>query len=359
MKRLVVLALLAGCTDPVVDMQIVLPKNADSYDTSCITAVQVVTTGANILTDGEDWRSGCIELEGPATYAAIRDAIRGRFQVAVPDSGLNGVEVYGFSGPSACDFGGDLLFYGRGDYIGQDRIDIPLIHNLDCARSQLRVRMVDMFALAGGATCEVAGTMHGMASAGAGTITPRLYGGGAGYFGGVAWGAATGNLATFAAPTQTAPQSCLAIDGGDTLGGSTSCVVGGTSVCAAPGEIELAYVPYTIGGNSANYDSTLLVKFPGLVYGSVWANGTTKTPLAGAKVTVDPDRGKVFYLDPPDAGGKLPVRVDQSGTGPSGLFALYADSLVDVTVTGNSITREVTLGSANDFVAGAMIVLGP
>lgn len=359
MRRAAVLALLAGCTDPVVDMQLVLPQNAESYDTSCITAVQVVTTGANILTDAEDWRSGCIELEGAASYQAIRDAIRGRFEVAVPQSGLSGVEVYGVSGPSACDFGGDLLFYGRGDYIGQDEIQIPLTHNLDCARNQLRVRMVDMFALASGATCEVAGTMHGNAEAGAGTIVPRLYGGGAAYFGGVSWAPATGNLVTFAAPTQTAAQSCLAIDGGDEQGGSTSCVVGGTGVCAAPGETELAYVPYAIAGNAANYDSTLLVKYPGMVYGSVWANGATKTPLAGAKVTVDPERGKVIYLDPPDAGGMLPVRADQSVTGPSGLFALYADSLVDVTVTGNGITRELTLGTADDYVAGALIVLGP
>ncbi len=363
MRRLLVLALVAGCADPVVDMQLLLPQDAQSYDTSCITAVEVRLTGATYLQDSKDVQRACLEIENGTSYSAIRDAIRGRFEVAIPESGLSGVEIYGWSGPSACAveqdafFSPDLLFYGRGEYIGQDRIDIPVTHNLGCARSQLKVRMIDMFALAAGASCAEAGAMQAPAGVGAGTLAPRLFEKGARFFGNLAGAESIGNLATFVAPTQTGSRSCLALDGSDQIGGSSSCAIGGIPVCAAADEIELATVPFAITATQANYDATLMVKFPGLVYGSVWANGATKSPLAGATVDVDPAHGKVIYLDPPDVAGRLPVRADQSRTGPSGLFALYTDTVVQAKVSGNGRTREVTLGSANEGIAGALIVL--
>lgn len=44
-------------------------------------------------------------------------------------------------------------------------------------------------------------------------------------------------------------------------------------------------------------------------------------------------------------------------TGPSGLFMLYADTLVTAKVTANGSTRNVTLGATDQLVAGAMIVM--
>jgi hypothetical protein len=365
MRRLVALALLAGCTDPAVDMQLVLPSNAGNFDTSCITAVEVRVTGGNYLQDSTDYRRSCVEIGGAASYDAIRDAIRGRFAVAVPDTGISGIEVYGWSGPSACKyddnpFGSpDLLFLGRGDYIGQDRVDIPITPNLSCARSQVNVRMVDMFALVGGATCANAGMLQGAASAGVGALVPRLYGKGTRFFGNLAWGDAVGNLASFSGPTRTGPRSCLAVDGGSENIYSTSCVVGGASVCAAPGEIEHASIPYTVANHPANLDAQLMVKFPDVIYGSVWSAASPRTTLAGAKVTVDPNHGHVVYLDPPDASGAMAKRADQTLTGPSGLFALYTDTLVSATIVAGGVTRTVTLGSSDEVTAAAMIVMTP
>src|SRR5690348_11323150 len=99
MKSVVTLALLAACSDPVIEMQLVLPENADNFDTTCINAVEVRVTGANYLQDGDDYQRSCIDIKSSAGYAAIRNAIRGRFEVLIPDTGISGVEIYGWSGP--------------------------------------------------------------------------------------------------------------------------------------------------------------------------------------------------------------------------------------------------------------------
>ncbi|HEY5944623.1 MAG TPA: hypothetical protein VIV40_03990 [Kofleriaceae bacterium] len=364
MRSFVVLALVVGCADPVVDMQLVLPKTADTFDTTCITAVEVRVTGGNYLQDSKDYRRSCIEISGGASYEAIRDAIRGRFEVAIPESGFSGIEIYGWSGPSACKYDDnpfvspDLLFFGRGDYVGQDRVDIPVTPNLSCKRSQVNVRMVDMFALVGGATCAVAGTLQA-AGVGSGTLVPRLYGKGNRWFGNLSGADAVGNLATFMASTQTGPQTCLAFDGGSEASGSTGCVVGGPSVCAAAGEIEQAAIPYALLEKADNFDASLMTKFPGIVFGSVWSSATPRTTLAGATVSVDANHGKVIYLDPPNASGVLGVRGDQSATGPSGLFVLYSDQLVSVKVSAAGVSRNVTLGAIDESAGGAIIVMGP
>lgn len=364
MRRLPALALFAACADPVVEMQMLLPNSADTFDTSCITAIDVHVIGSNFLQDATDFRRSCIEVQGGASYAAIRDAIRGKFDVAIPDSGIAGIELYGWSGPSACKYeddaylSPDLLFFGRGDYFGQDRVDIPLVPNVSCARSEVKARMVDMFALVDGATCDEAGIVVGAAGIGIGTLVPRLYGKGTRFFGNLAGAAPIANLSTFTGPTQVGPRACLALSGGDeVLAGSVSCAIGGATVCAGAGEMELATVPYAITANTSNFDSALMVKFPGVIYGSVWGGTTTKSPLAGATVTVDPKHGKVIYVDPPNDVGVMAVRADQRATGPSGLFTLYTDTLVEVTIAGGGASRTVTLGAMDESPAGALVVL--
>ncbi len=81
MRTFVAILLLAACTDPIVEMQLILPKNASSFDTKCITAVEVRVTGKNFLQDPDDYEHSCIELSGAASYEAIRAAIRGKFDV--------------------------------------------------------------------------------------------------------------------------------------------------------------------------------------------------------------------------------------------------------------------------------------
>ena len=365
MRITVAIVLAAACAEPVVEMQLMLPKNADAYDTSCITAVEVRVNGGNYANDDTDFTRSCMELKAGATYASVRDAIRGKFSVTIPDSGMSGIEVYGWSGPSACKESDnpfvtpDLLFFGKGDYIGQDRVDIPLTPNVSCTRNEVKLRMYDMFALIGGATCDVAGTIAGEGGAGIGTLVPRMFSEGSEFFGNLAGANMMGNLVTFTGPTQAGSKSCLAIDGGsDMTGGSTGCVLSGPSVCAAAGEIEHAIIPYSVLENAGNYDPALMVQFPGIIFGSVWTGGATKAPIGGATIEIDPAHGKVIYLDPPNAQGLLVARGGTS-TGPSGLFALYTDTVASVKITANGQTKTVQLGATDDRYAAAMIVMGP
>ncbi len=362
---------LAACADPVVEMNIVLPKNAATFDTSCVTAVEIRTMGASYATNDDDYLSSCVEISNAPTFGKLRDAIRGKFDILIPDSGLSGVSLLGWSGPTPCKLSDDDAYYtpdvvtfGRADFIGQDVLDVPLTPNLDCgSRQQLTVRVVDMFAMVSGATpssatCTTAMTFPDMmGGAWLGTIMPKLFGKGSVYYGGINGANGVANAATFSGLTAVGSKSCLALDGGTVTGGSTSCVVQG-NLCASAGEYELAAVSNAVIDATPGLDPSLQAKFPGVIFGSVWTSGSPRTPIAGATVEVDAKHGKVVYVDPPtSAADNVHVRTDQTGTGPSGLFMLYTDTLVSAKVTGGGRTRTLTLGATDDSVAGAFIVM--
>lgn len=351
----------AACADPVVEMQLVLPKT--SMDTSCITAVEVHANGATYPATANDMVKQCIDIAAGSTYASVRDAIHNKFTLTIPDSGLASLEIFGWSGPAACKdqmipyVTPDLLFYGNADYIGQDQIQLPLVPNLDCARSNVKVRIVDLFALVGGATCAAATTVpDGPASgAGLGTLLPSSYHKGVDFYGDQEGANSLANVTAFEGYTKVGPRSCLAVTGGSDTGGSTSCVVGGTPVCAGLGEMELASISNNVIDTASNWDPAIIAKFPGITVGAVFSSA--KTPIAGATVEVDPAHGKIVYVDAPAAGtSTLKVRTDAS-TGPSGLFLLYSDTLASVTVKALGQSRTVTLGATTDLKAGALITV--
>jgi hypothetical protein len=355
--RFAALLVVSACADPVVDMELVLPQQ--SMNTSCVTAVEVHANGATYPQVKDDRVISCIDIQPGATYAAVRDSIRGKFSLGVPDTGLASLEIYGWAGVAACKddmdpfVTPDLMFFGSAEYIGQDTIQLPITPNLDCARSNVKVRLVDMFALIGGATCTAASTFaDGAAGAGLGTLVPKAYGKGVELYGNIDGANTLANLVSFEGYTKTGTKSCLAIDGGGADGGSTGCVIGGTSVCAGVGEIEHVLLSNAILANDANFDNAIAAKFPGIVIGSIWNAG--KTPIAGATVDVPASHGKVIYVD---LNGTTLTARSQASTGPSGLFMLYADTLVNAKVTANGATRNVTLGATDELVAGAMIVM--
>ena len=355
--RFAALLVVSACADPVVDMELVLPQQ--SMNTSCVTAVEVHANGATYPQVKEDRVVSCIDIQPGATYAAVRDSIRGKFSLGVPDTGLASLEIYGWAGVAACKddmdpfVTPDLMFFGSAEYIGQDTIQLPITPNLDCTRSQVKVRLVDMFALIGGATCTTASTFaDGAAGAGLGTLVPKAYGKGVEMYGNIDGANTVANLVSFEGYTKTGTKSCLAIDGGSAMAGSTGCVVGGTPVCAGAGEIEHVVLGNAILANDANFDNSIAASFPGIVIGSVWNAG--KTPIAGATVEVPASHGKVVYVD---LNGSTLTPRSQPSTGPSGLFMLYADTLVTAKVTANGATRNVTLGATDELVAGAMIVM--
>jgi hypothetical protein len=360
--------LVAACTDPVVDMQLVLPRNADTFNTSCVTAVEVHVNGATYPQDPNDFKKSCVEISGAADFATVRSAIHGKFTLPMPDTGLSGIELYGWSGPSACApppdpfYTNDLMFFASAPYIGQDSVELPIVPSLNCVAAPIKVRPVDLFTLISGATptsanCTLAAMADGTSSDGTGVLIPKLFSKGTKFFGGLVGGEVRAGVAQFNGPTQVGPKSCLALSGGSTTAGSTTCVIDGPGVCAGAGEIEHAFVNGDIGSQTiSQFDAVLTAKYHGIVYGSVWSNGATKHPLAGATVDVDPADGAVVYVDPPDPGSNALKRRDGS-TGPTGLFLLYTSTLASVTVHAGGASRTVTLASPDEADGAALIVM--
>jgi hypothetical protein len=359
------LVISAACSDPAVELQIELPANASQWDTSCVTSIEVRAVGQHYPVDPTDFTSAVLQLPSAApTYADIHDMIRDKVVLDLPKTGLAGVSVTGWSAPANFQQPADswyptadLAFFAKEGYIGQDVIELPIVPNVSCAKTPVRVRIVDLFALVAAgssASCSSVTTLTDNASwSGAGTIVPRWFGSGLEFYGDQSSALAMANLVAFSAPTQVGPDSCFALTGSDDTGTSTGCIARGPSVCAGAGELEIAATNYNAAGAA---DQTLRKTLPGIIFGSVWTDQATKTPIAGATVGVDPKHAKVFYIDP-NASGQFTVRGDQSGTGPSGMFVVYADAIVQATITGGGKTRTLALGATEHSTAGVLVVM--
>ena len=83
----------------------------------------------------------------------------------------------------------------------------------------------------------------------------------------------------------------------------------------------------------------------------------TRQLIAGATVDVDPLHAQVVYLDPPNAQGLLAPRAGATSTGPSGLFAVYTDTITPVRISANGASSTVMLGATDDLYSAAIVVL--
>jgi len=362
----------AGCVQPaIVDLTFEAPSDLHG-DVSCVSAIEVRAIGTSYPRDHTDFTRQCLPLvQSPASYEAIHDAIRGRFDIAIPESGLAGVSLLGLAGADACTPSEvfystpDLVFSASAAYAGDATMTLAAEPNIDCTQSSATFRVVDIMALAASASsagCSAAMTLGDADFTGLGTLVPDRFDDGLVFFGnGRSWGASNNMTQGTGMVTmlQSAPKSCLAAIGVSnnqlpTIGSGIGCIIGGPSVCAGPGEREIVSIPDIVRQHA---DLALASRFPTITYGSVWTSGMPRTPVAGAQVTVDPRRGTVVYIDPPAADGSFAARRDQSGTGPSGLFVVYADTIVRATIGALGKIRTVTLGGSNETAGGALVVM--
>lgn len=360
----------AACAEPVVEMQIVLPSNAQSFDSSCVTAVTVIATGADYANDRKDMKSACKEIDSHSRLAGVHDAIRGKFTLTLPDSGLSGIQMYGWSGPAACDneYAADLIFQSSAAYIGQDTLPLELETTLDCAKQTVRVKPVELFTLISGATpssdnCAAASvnpTLDPESWSSIGQIRERSLSPSVEYFGGMRGAPVdTSGIAAFSAATTGMSDACLAYDTYGDIGYATGCVMPGPKVCATGDDIEAPFLDGAIANEALNFDDALLAKWDSMVFVSVWNNASPKkSPLAGATLQVAASEGQVVYVDPPAAGSTRLTRRTDNATGPSGLALVFTNRLAKVTVNAGSSSRDVTV-AAPDWSFGAALVVMP
>jgi hypothetical protein len=351
--------LLGGCGDEAVDVSLQLPSAATSamYDTSCVSAVEVYVDGGNYPTDDGDYLLDCIDVTKPgATFADLRERIRGQFDMKIPASGLSGIELYAYNGTcnAAYDRDFDLIAYGSAPYAGQDEIQLPILPNLSCAQAGYQLRAVDILKYSKTANCDMSTWTGGRL--GLATITPLPFTGEAYWWGGQAATAVNGGVVTVYGRAQgIGAKSCLAA-WLDTDQDQVTCMPPAEQrVCATGGELEAPVINPAVGYGSAN--PAKISQWGAVVYGVVVGPG----PLANATVTIDPadkDKGEVVYFEMPpgvETGTGMLRPLAGTATGPNGLFAVYTQSMVRITVTsgGKSVTR--LIGVEEDFL-GAVIV---
>ncbi len=350
------LVLAAGaCADPVIGMALQLPtgQGAD-FDTSCVTAVDAYVYGTTYDTDKLDFRYECVPVTDRATFAAIKQAIAGKFELALPETGLMGVEIDGRTG--SCDSKNpfetsDRIFTAGALYTGDD-MTLAIKPVASCATTQLRVKAVDVLALTRTKDCAMAKLPDAPeAAVYLGTITPSLVDGPV-FWSSFQAGALTGGSGLAPALSAVGPEACLAADIGTNTIWSVSCANSGASVCGASGELEFGVID--VAAIYPSLDVAKLDQYGGVVIGSIWNTGTPKAPLEGATVEVDEDHATVVYVEP---NGTNLVPTGGTVTGRSGMFVLYTDTVETATIRTTRGERQLKLGADARYTAVALIAM--
>jgi len=353
-----VAALVAGgCGDKVIELNFQAPAAsvATQYNVSCVRAVRVDLDGANYPENGGDYEQDCIDIEpGSATFSQILDRLRGEIDVALPASGLSGVEVYGHAG--ACDSARpqdfDLVFYSSAAYVGQDTLVLPMTPNVSCEPVDTVVRPIDILKLVATKQCAMAAWTEGKLALTTVMTTP--FTGDAYWWGGQYSAPIVNGVAAIRGNTKVSQRACLAIGLYTTDWYGVTCVgPNDQRVCATGSEIEAPMIDLDV--HTASQDLAKITEWGSLLVGVVY--GTQ--PIAGATVTLDdPQSGEVVYFDLPPGvemgTGALTVHAGQS-TSASGLFGIYTDALTNITVTANGKTVKRTV-VGNDDTASTVIV---
>ena len=351
------LVVLAGCGEKVIEMRLELPPDHAQWDTSCTKTIEVFTEGTTYPTIAEDYVGQTLDAsdDPPATFEEVRDLVRGQFSVQIPESGLGGIEMYGWDGVSGFFADGtfpDLVFYSYVPYEGQDVITVELAANLDCRLRQVTVRPIDMVKLLTTKDCAMAAVADPQAFSSMGSLTPGLF---RDYLFG--WGGQHGanvvnGVASYSAPTMSGPDSCVAVYASSATASSGGCMHG-ERVCASPNEIEVALVDNVISDNSV--DTAIEVEFRGVVVGAIV--DATKTPIAGATVEVEPGLGQVVYVNLDVAGRRL-VPAGGNATTASGMFMLYTSDIITANVTANGRTKTLKVGGQRRAASGITLPAG-
>lgn len=332
MKRALLLLAASACTDPAVEMHLVLPQQEPQMDLSCISAVKLDAFG-NDQGDAStgalpEIKSDCVDLaHAPTSFADLASMMHGRFVAPLPSSGLLGVEVHAFAGH--CSDTGDpyeAMIYGGAPGASKD-IAVPLVGNISCtATSNYTVHPLDL-TNAGACGAQTTGYVYAadVRPSLMGGEFPRMY---------VDYGISAANLATdgtaqVASYNAIMGAGCIAAgydDMGNARYGLTCVDVTKPTLCGgAPGTVEVGVVSDLYYGY---FDHDLAAQYGAPTFGAAF-DIASKQAIAGATVTIDQGgEGQVVYVEP----GAGTLTTHAAPTGASGMFLVYAKGAVAITV---------------------------
>lgn len=363
----------SACAEPVIDMSLTLPtaqQMPEGFDLSCVTAVEVFAVGNERGSQATppDVVGDCIDLpSAPRSFADIRAAIAGRFDLTLPESGLAGVQLRGTAGACAeqARFH-EANFYGGAVYLdGSESLAIPVVPNISCgARTTYRVATVDLLALDRTKQCAMA--LPDPASQPlvfAGDIRPQLLGAS---FDRMIWESgqsamppdAQGKAIIESFTGVAAARSCIAMGYDSQTNLAGSCInPGAPTLCAGAGELELPVIENFYAFSSI--DPAMVQQFGPPVFGAVYQQSTLaqKSAIAGATVELeDPAQGKVVYVQP--AANKLVPITGATATDGSGMFIVYLKGdATGVTVKAGGAQQRYTIASHNTAPPTLLAVL--
>lgn len=354
---------LGGCWgEKSIDVSLQVPTSAiaQTYDTSCVTAVEIYVDGKNYPTDDADFLRDCIDLTKPgATFQAVKDEIAGKFETKIPSSGLGGIELFAYNGTCGAarhrDY--DLIFYASAKYFGGDELNLPITPNINCTPMDVTVRPIDILKYVKSQSCAMSVWTTGKVALS--TLSPLPFTDETYWWGGQSAAQPVTGVATLRGTAKdVGPNSCLAIGLYTNDWNEVTCTPPADQrVCATGPEVEAPMIDEDVGFDTG--DPGMINEYGGLVIGAIVGPG----PLAGATVTIDSeyaDRGKVVYFDMPpgveNGTGVLVPRTEQA-TGASGLFGIYTMSVVRITVSAGGKTTKRTLGGNEDSLTALFIKL--
>lgn len=369
----VCVAALAACAEPAIDMSLQLPsmERAAGYNLSCIGAVQVFIRGNDRGGGSEDSPGrpaddsyDCVEVEGIDSFAKLRQTIAGRFSLAIPGSGILGVDVRASTGTCKKDNApGDTITYGLAQYRGGEQLVIPLVPNLSCNATRMEsVRPVDLLALTRGGVCPGPisdAVMGGVESA---TIHPTAFAESFIDYNND-FASVIGGVASLPLYLTTDEDSCIAINYWDKDEAYTtdSCVRRSQGVCSAAGQIEVPIVTYDVAYQAVN--AQYVDDYGGFVIGGVWGTDAvgTKVRLTGATVRpakpADAERTKIVYAEYP-AGAPAPKEIaGAAATNATGLFIVYVGQPRDFIVSASGYRDETVRMGSPDEPSTALILM--
>ncbi|HWO19022.1 MAG TPA: hypothetical protein VNO30_09600 [Kofleriaceae bacterium] len=356
----------AACGDPAIEMRLALPAadQISGFDVSCIGAVEVIVRGTdrgrfpegpNDPGQPADDLDDCIEISDVHSYAEVRRAIAGRFSLALPASGLAGVDVRGSTGTCKKDLApGDPIFYASAPYEGGDELVLPVTPNLSCAGKRAEsVRPVDLLALTRTGQCPAL-LADNLGGVGAGTIHPTALGE-AFYDFGDDYSPMVSNVASLPVYVVTSAPSCIALVYSENTSAMTtvSCARRAPGICNTGNQIELPIIDYNVAFQAATVAS--IDQYGGWVIGGVWGTDAAgaKIKLSGATIrpanAADADRAKIVYADYPTGAAGPRELAGATATNATGLFIAYVGSPIDFVISAAGYRDEtVRMGSANE-----------
>ena len=345
--RIYTLLLLAACTDPAVEMHLVLPQPDAQIDLSCVTAVRLDAFGNDQgdVNHPPDVKSDCVDLpRAPTSLSDLAGLMHGKFSVPMPASGLLGVDFTAFGGPCSDEDPYEAMAYGGAPYTSKS-LSVPLEPNISCtATTTYTVHPLDLLN-AGACTGYTTGYVE------AADIRPWMLGSEMppmyadyGKSNATLGADGTGQVTSFNAILGAGCIAAAYYDNATSNFGLTCVSTTTPTLCGgAPGTVEVGVLPDLY---YSYFDKNLAEQYNAPTYGTVW-DIPTKTAIAGATVTVDEGgNAQVVYAEP-GAGG---LTTHDGPTGASGLFMVYARGAVAITVSapGHASEHYIVAGTPQD-----------